>query len=181
MNRPKTVFVDRDGVVNRKRPEGQYVNALSDFDLLPGSLEALAGFTRSGIKVVVVTNQQGVAKGVTDENVLAQIHSQLSAEVEAAGGRISQIQVCNHLAGSCDCRKPDVGLFEQARALDPEIDFGESAVIGDSESDIEAAHRIGARAVLVTGQSGGAVRPDGTAEVADLSEALAVLTEPDLV
>ncbi len=181
MTRPTTVFVDRDGVVNRKQPEGRYVNSLSEFDLLPGSLEALAGFARSGIKVVVVTNQQGVAKGVTDEKMLAQIHSHLNAEVEAAGGRISQIRVCNHLAGSCACRKPDIGLFEQARALDPEIDFSQSAVIGDSETDIEAAHRIGARAVLVTGHSGGAVRPDGTTEVADLSEALNLLTEPDVV
>ncbi len=147
---PQTVFIDRDGVINRKPADGQYVNHLDQFELLDGSIEAIVRLSSAGTRVVVVTNQQGVAKGVTDPIELEAIHSWLRDQVEAAGGQISQIRVCPHFELSCDCRKPNVGLFEEARRLDRGIVFADSVVIGDSESDIKAAARIGACAIRIS-------------------------------
>jgi D-glycero-D-manno-heptose 1,7-bisphosphate phosphatase len=171
-----TVFVDRDGVINRKMPEGEYVNTAADFELLPGAVDALAELTRAGMKVIVVTNQQGLAKGVTDPQAVEQIHSGLRASVESAGGKIDQILVCPHLAGSCQCRKPAVGLFEQALESDPQIEYKHSAVVGDSSSDIEAANQIGAFAILVTDRPAVSERDPNTATVSGLAEAVALLT-----
>ena len=175
MSAAATVFVDRDGVINRKRPEGAYVSNLDEFEPLPGSIEALACLSRAGFKVVVVTNQQGVAKGVTSAAELELVHANLTAQVAAEGGAIDQIQVCPHLAGTCGCRKPKVGLFEQARSADPEISFERAAVVGDSESDIEAAKSIGARALLVSTEPERSARADGVVVVADLASAAKLL------
>jgi D-glycero-D-manno-heptose 1,7-bisphosphate phosphatase len=172
-----TAFVDRDGVINRKRPEGEYVNCREEFELLPGSVDALVNLSRAEFKVVIVTNQQGIAKGITDRALVDSLHAELMQTVSEAGGRISQVQVCPHLDGSCECRKPAVGLFERARAADPAIDFARSVVIGDSESDIEAAKRIGAKPVLVSGIGSSKPRADGVVEVADLSAAADLLTD----
>ncbi len=171
-----TVFVDRDGVINRKMSEGEYVNSVDDFELLPGAVDALVELTRAGMKVIVVTNQQGLAKGVTDPEAVEQIQSGLRATVESAGGKIDQILVCPHLAGSCQCRKPAVGLFEQALEFDPQIEYKHSAVVGDSSSDIEAANQIGALAILVTDRPEASTNAVNAATVAGLTEAVALLT-----
>ena len=99
--------------------------------------------------VVVVTNQRGIALGRLSTLDLARIHSALRQRLAAGGARLDGIYHCPHPLGSCDCRKPDVGLFVKARQDHPEIDFGGSAVVGDSLSDMTAAQRIGARGILV--------------------------------
>lgn len=177
MGTATTAFVDRDGVINRKRPDGEYLNNLEEFELLPGSIDALASLSRAGFKVVIVTNQQGIAKGITDRAFVDSLHDELIEAVAEAGGEISQVQVCPHLDGSCECRKPAVGLFEQARAADSSIVFARSVVIGDSECDIEAAKRIGAKPVLVSGIDAGEPRGDGVVAVADLAAAAVLLTD----
>lgn len=177
MGAAKTAFVDRDGVINRKRREGEYVNSREEFELLPGSVEALVNLSRAGFKVVIVTNQQGIAKGLTNRALVDSLHDELTESVSEAGGEISQVQVCPHLDGSCECRKPAVGLFEQAREADPAIDFECSVVIGDSEGDIEAAKRIGAKAVFVSGVGSGELRADGVAEVANLAAAVDLIVD----
>jgi len=148
-----TVFLDRDGVLNRKRAEGDYVKTWAEFDWLPGALEAIARLHRAGARVVIATNQQGVAKGLIRAADLEEIHARLRADVERAGGRIGGVYVCPHLAGSCDCRKPAPGLFHQARRDMPQIDFGRSVVVGDSPRDIEAGRAIGSRTVQVGGEA----------------------------
>ena len=177
MKHRPTAFVDRDGVINRKRPDGEYVNRREEFELLPGSIDALAALSRAGYKIVIVTNQQGLAKGVTERSFVDNLHKELAVAVAAAGGTIDQVQVCPHLADTCECRKPAIGLFEQARAVDPLIDFAGSVVIGDSQSDVDAALQIGARPVLVTATCQAAQRSGGVAEVADLAAAAELLTE----
>ena len=152
MEQPGTVFVDRDGVINRKLRGGAYVNEVSQFELLPGAASALAALSNAGSRVIVVTNQQGVAKGLTQPQALDQIHQQLYAAVTAAGGEIAAIMVCPHLEGSCDCRKPRIGLFVEAQRRFPQIEFSDSVVIGDSACDIEAAERMGADAIFVTSE-----------------------------
>jgi D-glycero-D-manno-heptose 1,7-bisphosphate phosphatase len=142
------VFVDRDGVINRKAPEGEYVTSWAEFAFLPSALEGLRALAELGVPVVVATNQRGIARGRYTEADLADIHDRMRAAVAEAGGRIDAIYHCPHEAGACDCRKPATGMFEQA-ARDLGIALDRSAVIGDRASDMEAARRIGALRVLV--------------------------------
>ncbi len=172
-----TVFVDRDGVINRKLPDGEYVNSLDQFDLLPGSVEALAALSNAGSRVIVVTNQQGVGKGLTQPHALDQIHQRLRAAVAAAGGVLTAIIVCPHIEGSCDCRKPRIGLFVEAKRRYPQIEFSDSVVIGDSTCDIEAAGQIGANAILVTDEQGEPA--SGRSTVSSLAGAVELLLTPE--
>ncbi len=112
-------------------------------------MEGVRLLNDSGMLVVVVTNQRGIALGRLSTLDLAQIHSVLRQTLAAGGARLDGIYHCPHPLGSCDCRKPGIGLFLKARQDHPEIDFSQSAVIGDSLSDMTAAQRIGARGILV--------------------------------
>ena len=174
MSCPSTVFVDRDGVINRKPREDDYVKAVDEFELLPGSIEALARLSKSGMRVVIVTNQQGVAKQLVAAATLEQIHQSLENDVVAAGGEIAEILTCPHIADSCDCRKPKTGLFVEAQRLHPEIDFADSVVIGDSQSDLDAAMAIGAAAIHVTSAPGDGLSP---VQVESLAAAAEILLE----
>ena len=109
------VFLDRDGVINRKRPEGSYVTSWDEFELLPGALEALALLAKTGARVIVVTNQRGIARGRMTGDDLEEIHTRLRATVSAAGGRLDAIYHCPH-EGPCRCCKPEPGMFEDAAA-----------------------------------------------------------------
>jgi D-glycero-D-manno-heptose 1,7-bisphosphate phosphatase len=166
------VFVDRDGVINEKAPEGEYVTAWEDFRFLPGALEGLALLASIDAPVIVATNQRGIARGAMTEADLAQIHSRMLEAVSAAGGRIDAIYHCPH-EGACECRKPLPGMFEQA-ARERGIDLERSVVIGDRRSDMEAAAAIDARRVLVT--AGGEKRLAGEETAADLLAAARLLT-----
>ena len=148
-SRVNAVFLDRDGVINRKRPEGSYVTSWEAFEFLPGALDALALLSKAEVPVIIVTNQRGIARGRMTAADLDAIHTRLRAAVSAAGGRLDAIYYCPH-EGPCRCRKPEPGMFEDAAA-----DFGlrldETVVIGDQPSDLEAARRIGALGVRVAG------------------------------
>jgi histidinol-phosphate phosphatase family protein len=143
------VFLDRDGVINVKAPEGEYVTSWSSFIFAPSALEGLRLLAGLGDPVVVVTNQRGVARGRMTEGDLADIHERMRAEVASAGGRIDAIYHCPH-EGGCECRKPGTLLFRRA-ADDLGIELGSSVVIGDRAADMEAAAAIGALRVLVAG------------------------------
>jgi D-glycero-D-manno-heptose 1,7-bisphosphate phosphatase len=143
------VFLDRDGVINRKAPEGRYVTSWDEFAFLPGALEGLAVLARGSVPVIVVTNQRGIARGVMTAAELEDIHRRMRAAVAGAGGRIDAIYHCPHEVG-CHCRKPEVGMFEDAAAAFG-LTLSRTVVIGDQPSDMEAARRIGALRVLVSG------------------------------
>jgi D-glycero-D-manno-heptose 1,7-bisphosphate phosphatase len=148
-NRLSAVFLDRDGVVNRKAPDGEYVTSWEEFSFLPGAIEGLRLLAAARPPVVIVTNQRGIARGHMDESDLMDIHDRMRAEVARAGGRIDAIYHCPH-EGGCDCRKPRTGLFRRA-ARDLGVDLADSVVVGDRASDMEAAASIGALRVLVGG------------------------------
>jgi D-glycero-D-manno-heptose 1,7-bisphosphate phosphatase len=149
VRRPETVFLDRDGTLNVKAPAGRYITSPEQFAWQPGAREALRLLSDAAVRVIVVTNQRGIGLGRMTEDDLAAIHRRMLDDVTAAGGRLDAIYHCPHEAGTCDCRKPEVGLFLQARRDFPDIDFGRAAMVGDSSADMLAARRIGATAVFV--------------------------------
>jgi D-glycero-D-manno-heptose 1,7-bisphosphate phosphatase len=133
------------------------VTSWEKFEFLPRALEGLALLAADPLAIVIATNQRGIARRVMTAEDLAEIHRRMLAEVEAKGGRIDAIYYCPHEAG-CGCRKPEVGMFEAA-ASDLGLRLSDTAVIGDSPSDMEAAARIGALRVLVA--QGDPERPGG--------------------
>ena len=142
------VFLDRDGVLNEDEP-GFYVTTPDEWVPIPGSLEAVARLTEAGQRVVVVTNQAAIARGLLDEATLSEIHAKLVACVESAGGRIAGVFHCPHGADAgCGCRKPGTGLIERAeRTLG--VRAQDAPFVGDKESDLLAARRAGCRPILV--------------------------------
>ena len=166
------VFLDRDGVVNRKAPEGEYVTSWEEFAFLPGALDGIRVLAELDVPVVVATNQRGIALGRYTEADLADVHARMRAAVTAAGGRIDAVYHCPHERDACDCRKPGTGMFEQA-ARELGLRLADAAVIGDRASDMEAAARIGALRVLVAGHDEPMPRVDHAAP--DLAEAAAWL------
>ncbi|MGB8261826.1 MAG: HAD family hydrolase [Terracidiphilus sp.] len=167
--RLETVFLDRDGVINRKMPEGQYVTRWSEFVLLPGVVEAIARLNRAGVRTIVVSNQRGVALGLYTAADVEAIHAGFERVLAGAGAKVDGFFFCPHDKRQCECRKPLPGLFEQARARFPGISAETSAMIGDSLSDIEFGRRLGMRTVFIEGdpehRKPGA---DKAAELADL-------------
>jgi len=150
-DRLKTIFLDRDGVINQKMPEGSYVRAIADFHLLPGVAEAIARLNRAGIRVIVVSNQRGIALGFYAADAVDSIHEHLQAELSGVHARIDAFFYCPHDKNSCNCRKPLPGLYEQASARFPDITPDSSAMIGDSLSDIEFGRAVGMKTVWIAG------------------------------
>ena len=171
----RAVFLDRDGVINRKAPEGEYVTSWAEFEFADGALDGLRLLAGLSVPVVVVTNQRGIARGRMTEADLADIHDRMRVEVAAAGGRIDAIHHCPH-EGGCDCRKPGTAMF-RAAADELRIELAGSAVIGDRASDMEAAAAIGALRILVAGHDEPMPRVDHFA--ADLAAAARWLTDQD--
>jgi D-glycero-D-manno-heptose 1,7-bisphosphate phosphatase len=155
------VFLDRDGVINDKAPEGEYVTSWAQFRFLPRALEGLAALASLDVPVIVATNQRGIARGALSEADLADIHTRMLAAVRAASGRIDAIYHCPH-EGDCECRKPRPGMLVAA-ARDHGLQLQESVVVGDRRSDMEAAAAVSARGVLVTSSGERALPGEETA------------------
>jgi D-glycero-D-manno-heptose 1,7-bisphosphate phosphatase len=145
------VFLDRDGVINRKLPEGQYIARWGDFHLLPGVESAIASLNRSGRHVLVVTNQRGVALGLYTSQDVDALHARLQEHLALHGAHIDAFYSCPHDKDECDCRKPKTGLFEQAFRDFPDASSTSSLMIGDSISDIQAARNAGMPSIFVDG------------------------------
>ncbi len=145
----KALFLDRDGVINKRIP-GSYVIHPNQFEFLPGALEAIQYLGTQFDKVLVATNQQGVDKGIFSEMALTRVHEHMLEAIKTAGGRIDKVYVCTKLAkDNPPDRKPNTGMGLQAKEDFPEIDFEQSVMVGDSVSDIEFAQRLGMQAILI--------------------------------
>lgn len=141
--RKKTVILDRDGVLNRRPPRASYVRNRQEFQWLPGALEALRMLNDAGYRVVVVSNQAGIARGAMTEADLGEIHEAMTADVAAAGGKIEAIYHCPHdWNAGCECRKPAPGMLFQAQR-DLTLDLSRTFFVGDDDRDGEAAERAG--------------------------------------
>ncbi len=155
----KYLFLDRDGVINRRLP-GAYVARPDEFELLPGVGEAIRDFNRWFERVVVVTNQQGIGKGLMLEEDLEQVHRFFRAKLDKAGAWVDGIYYCPHLSGAgCNCRKPASGLAEQARDEFPEIDFSQSLMVGDSPSDMVFGKNLGMQVAWISSRVEGTEPP----------------------
>lgn len=139
MRRKPTVILDRDGVLNRKRPQAHYVRSWGEWEWAPGAREALRLWRDAGYRVVIASNQPGIGRGLMSEQDLKAVHDRMKFEAEQAGGRIDAIYYCPHDWNTgCSCRKPKPGLLYQAqRAL--HLDLTRTPFIGDDERDGVAA------------------------------------------
>ena len=161
------VFLDRDGVINRKPPEGQYVGRWEEGEILPGVAEAIYRLNRSGRKVLVVTNQRGVALGRYTEQDVVEFHLQLQKHLSRQQARLDGLYFCPHDKGQCDCRKPKTGMFRQAFREHPGALSANSVLIGDSLADIEAGFSLGMPTIFIQGE------PDRQSPAAERAESLA--------
>jgi D-glycero-D-manno-heptose 1,7-bisphosphate phosphatase len=141
----KAAFLDRDGVINRNAPEGDYILRWEDVELLPGAVEGISKLRQAGFAVIVVTNQRCVAKGLITAAELEHLHRRLTDSLTAAGAPIDAIYYCPHELGqSCECRKPLPGML-LAAAQERGIGLAQSWMIGDSDIDVEAGQRAGCK------------------------------------
>ncbi|HEX8690148.1 MAG TPA: HAD family hydrolase, partial [Solirubrobacterales bacterium] len=155
-----TVFLDRDGTINESPPEGEYVAAPDEVRLLPGAAEAIRLLNQHPAKAVVVTNQRGIALGRMTESDLAAVHARLESELARSGAHLDGIVHCPHEAGTCDCRKPETGMFERAADEIEGVSIEGGAMIGDTARDVEAGKRLGLATVRIGNSRPGDPRPD---------------------
>jgi D-glycero-D-manno-heptose 1,7-bisphosphate phosphatase len=181
----RAVFLDRDGVINQKAPGGGYVTRWEDFHLLPGVIEGIAQLNRAGLRVIVVTNQRCVAKGLLTEAELEKLHRQMCEHLRPAGARIDAIYYCPHeLEPACDCRKPAPGMLLEA-ARTHGLELATSWMVGDSDSDIQAGKNAGCRTARLAGkkrtENDAAIdRPAGEADIvaASFLDAIEQILQP---
>lgn len=142
-----TVFLDRDGVINRNRRD--YVKRWGEFAFLPGARRAIADLTLAGYRIIVITNQACVGKGLISALALEALHQRMLHEIAVAGGRIETILCCPHRSDEhCPCRKPAPGMLLQARD-EYGVDLRRAVVVGDSSTDMHAARAAGVPGILV--------------------------------
>lgn len=153
------VFIDRDGVIN-KRIIGNYVKKIEDFKFLHGSIDTIVRFSKIFKHIFIVTNQQGVGKGLMTTEDLELIHNYMISKIEEAGGRIDAVYFCPALKNSGDiCRKPDIGMALKAKKEFPAVDFNKSIMIGDSKSDMAFGKNVGMHTIFIDAQDRG-LKPD---------------------
>lgn len=144
---PKTVFLDRDGIINENIGMHRYVESWEQFHILPGVEDSIKKLNKAGYQVIVVTNQSGIARGILSKECVDDLHRRLRNHIEQSGGKIEAIYMCPHKEGECNCRKPKIGLFFQAER-DYSIDKEHSWMVGDSETDVEAGECYGVKTIL---------------------------------
>jgi histidinol-phosphate phosphatase family protein len=144
-----SLFLDRDGVIN-KRLEGDYVKKWEEFEFLPGVLEAIATFTKVFGKVFIVTNQQGIGKGLMLESELDIIHDKMNREIRIHGGKINKTYYSPYREEENSVfRKPNIGLARKAKIDFPAIDLEKSIMAGDSITDMQFGKNAGMITVLI--------------------------------
>jgi histidinol-phosphate phosphatase family protein len=148
--RRPALLLDRDGVLNRRPRRAEYVRRPEDLEWLPGALEAIRLLTAAGYRLIVISNQAGVARGEMSRADLAAVEERMLADAVAAGGRIEATYYCLHdWDAGCDCRKPRPGmLFDAQRDLG--LDLSRTPFVGDDERDGQAAAAAGAPFLMVT-------------------------------
>lgn len=154
----KLIVLDRDGVINHD--SDAFIKSPDEWRPIPGSLEAIARLCKAGYRIVVATNQSGIARGLFDVATLGAIHAKMHRAVADAGGQIDAIFFCPHGPDEgCPCRKPEPGLFREILARFEST--GTVHAVGDQLRDLQAAHAAGCRPMLVLTGKGGATLAAG--------------------
>jgi D-glycero-D-manno-heptose 1,7-bisphosphate phosphatase len=172
----KLVILDRDGTINYD--SDHYIKSPAEWRPIEGSLEAIARITQAGYRIVVATNQSGIARGLFDTATLISIHDTLQRAAMQVGGRIDAFFFCPHAADSaCKCRKPEPGmLLEVARRFNVALD--DTYMVGDALRDVQAAAAAGARPVLVlTGRGRKTLENGGLPPGTEIFESLAAFAK----
>lgn len=172
MSDVRTVFLDRDGTLNVKAPEGAYVARPQDLVLLPGAAAAVARLNRAGVRTVLVTNQRWLSRPDADPAAYTATHARLVELLAGEGAHLDAAYHCPHERGACDCRKPLPGLLHRA-ARDLGLDLASAVMIGDADSDVTAGRAAGVRTVLL--RPGASADTDADSVAADLTGAVDVL------
>lgn len=143
-----TLFLDRDGVINHEK-HLDYIHTWDEFAFYDGVKEAIAVFAKTFNRIVVVTNQKGVGKGVTKLQDLQLIHKNMVAEIEQAGGRIDAVYFCADLEDDSPNRKPNPGMGLQAAIKFPDIDLNKTIMIGNTISDMKFGRNLGVQTIFL--------------------------------
>lgn len=146
-NIQRAIFLDRDGVINVNRTDN--VRTWDEFVFEKGSLDALARLGKTDFRIIVITNQSGIARGHMTRETVEEIHAQMSAEIARVGGRVDRVYFCPHLPEDhCACRKPSPEMLERGRA-ELNLNLQQSYLVGDWVDDIRAARHAGVTPILV--------------------------------
>jgi len=174
------VFLDRDGTINR---EVNYLSSPQQLELLPGAIEGLRMLREAGFKLVVVTNQAGVARGYFGEEDVRRIHRRLEGLLSAGGAGVDAFYYCPHHPDGkgdyrkvCPNRKPGTGMFERA-AADLGLDLGNSFIVGDNVTDLIPGEQLGCRTVLVRTGYGQSMLDTGALDGSSVSHVAADLLD----
>ncbi len=144
-----TLFLDRDGVINEKY-ENDYVKNWNEFNFIPGSLNAICILSKIFERIIIVTNQRGVGKGLMKEQDLITIHEKMEEKIRLNSGRINKIYYCTALSDNDEYRKPNIGMAKLAKFDFPEIDFEKSIIVGDSNSDMVFGDKLNMKKILIS-------------------------------
>ncbi len=146
---PRFLFLDRDGVIN-VRPINNYVKAIGEFVFENKALEAIGILSKQFEKIFVITNQQGVGKGMMTEQKLDEVHAFMKQKVAEFGGKLEDVFFCPHLhTKHCLCRKPNIGLALKARKQYPELQFSKTIMVGDTLNDMLFGKKLKMKTVLI--------------------------------
>lgn len=165
-----TLFLDRDGVINKNLPNGEYVTSWEEFEFLPDVKRALRYFDMIIGRIVVVTNQQGIGKELMTKDQLHEIHNTMVATIKEDGGRIDRVYYCPDLEeDESPCRKPEIGMAMWAKRDFPEIDFTKSIMVGDKISDMRFGLTLGMECFFITDkevpEDTGLIKVEGLSDV----------------
>lgn len=164
------MFLDRDGTVNVKAPDGQYVTSPAGLLLIPGAAAAISRLNAAAVRVILVTNQRWLSDPARDLTDYARVHARLEELLAAEGAHLDAAYFCPHDRGRCDCRKPGAGTLRRA-AREHRFSLGAAVMIGDSEADVSAGRAAGTGTILLRPGHQAASR-NADFVVGDLAEAV---------
>lgn len=148
INKYKYLFLDRDGVINVERPN-DYAKNISEFIFVDEALQAIALLSKEFECIFIVTNQRGVGRGIMSLSDLNDVHAFMMSEIEKNGGHVTRIYYCTDIESTSINRKPNVGMAFQIQRDFTKVEFRESVMVGNSQSDIEFGKKLGMHTVLV--------------------------------
>lgn len=149
----KVIFLDRDGVINKKAAPHEYITRWEDFEFLPGVFKSLKIILDKGYRIIIVTNQRGVSRKKMSIEDVEIIHTKMLDSFKDNEIIIDALYLCPHDEGECDCRKPKIGMIKKALKYF-EIDLDNSFVVGDSKSDIELGINAGIKTIYIGSDEG---------------------------